>query len=54
MSGEEKMERIQISPSVFHNHIPMEKFKTNQLSVSFIMPLSERTASCASLLIYVL
>lgn len=41
--------------SAVHLHVmPMEKFKTNQVAISFIMPLDERTASYATLLSMVL
>lgn len=48
------MNRKQIASGVHVNIYPMEQFKTNQIFVSFIMPLSERVASYASLLSMVL
>ena len=48
------MIRKQIASAVHVNVYPMEQFKTNQIFVSFIMPLSERVASYASLLSMVL
>ena len=44
----------ELCPAVHLHVLPMEKFKTNQISVSFMMPLSEKTASYASLLSMVL
>ncbi len=48
------MIRKQIAPAVHVNIYPIEQFKTNQIYVSFVMPLSERVASFASLLSMVL
>ena len=48
------MNRKQIASGVHVNIYPMEQFKTNKIFVSFIMPLSERVASYASLLSMVL
>ncbi len=48
------MVRKQIASGVHVNMYPMDQFKTNQIYISFIMPLSERVASYASLLSMVL
>lgn len=48
------MSRKQIASAVHVNIYPMNQFKTNQIYISFIMPLSERVASYASLLSMVL
>lgn len=48
------MIRKPIAPAVHVNISPMDLFKTNQIYISFVMPLSERVASFASLLSMVL
>lgn len=48
------MTRLQLAPAVHLNLLPMDKFKTDQVAISFIMPLDARTASYATLLSMVL
>lgn len=48
------MNRTQVAPAVFINILPVDKFKTNYLSVSIINPLSAEAAAKASLLALVL
>ncbi len=48
------MIRQQLAPAVHVNLLPMDKFKTDQVAISFIMPLDARTASHATLLSMVL
>lgn len=48
------MNRLTIAPAVNINIIPMDKFKTDYLSVNFMVPISSSSASNASLLAYVL
>ncbi len=48
------MIREQLAPAVHLNMLPMDKFKTDQVAISFIMPLDARTASYATLLSMVL
>ncbi len=48
------MTRQQLAPAVHLNLLPMNKFKTDQVAISFIMPLDARTASYATLLSMVL
>lgn len=44
----------QVAPAVECCYVPFDKFKTAQLTVSFYLPLSEDTASAASLLPFML
>lgn len=48
------MNHVEIAPAVYVNALPVDKFKTNYLSVSIIHPLSAEAASNASLLAFVL
>ncbi len=48
------MIREQLAPAVHLNMLTMDKFKTDQVSISFIMPLDARTATYATLLSMVL
>jgi hypothetical protein len=48
------MTHQQLAPSVQLHVMPIQKFKTNQIAVSFIMPLDETLASHATLLSMVL
>ena len=48
------MNHVEIAPAVYVNALPVDKYKTNYLSVSIIHTLSAEAASNASLLAFVL
>lgn len=48
------MERIKLFENINLNYIPSDKFKTDYISISFIIPLKKETASLCSLLPMVL